>query len=97
MNKKEYIKKWAGKLLGYTTEKYRYFQDAENEIFNVIKEHMKNVCKNVEVSLEDVEDSFTYGCSVYYKLRVKCDNEEIFIEAIAYDYVDIEIDSVDQW
>jgi len=97
MNKKEYIKKWAEKLLGYITKKYRHIEDAEDEIFDVIKEHMKNVCENVEVSLENVEDRFTRGCSVYYTFRVKCDDEEIFIEATAYDYVDIEIDSVDQW
>jgi hypothetical protein len=93
----EYIKKWAERLVGYVTKKHRYIQDAENEIFNVIKEHMKNVCKNVEVSLEDVEDNFTYGFSIYYTFSVKYDDEEIILRANAYDYVDIEIDSVDQW
>jgi hypothetical protein len=93
----EYIFKWAERLMGYTTEKYDNMEDAEYEIFNVIKEHMKNICENIEVNLENVEDRFTYGCSVYYTFCVKCDDEEIFIEATAYDYVDIEIDSVDQW
>ena len=97
MDKREYIKRWAENLIGYTTRKYWYFQDAEKEIFDVIKEHMKNVCKNVKVSLEDVEDTFTYGCSVYYKFRVKCDNEEMIIRAVAYDYVDIEIDELEMY
>ena len=97
MDKKEYIRRWAGKLVGYLTKKYRHIQDAEDEIFDVIEKHMKNVCENVEVNLENVEDRLTYGCSVYYTFRVKCDDEEIFIEATAYDYVNIEIDLVERW
>ena len=96
MDKKEYIERWAEKLVGYSTRKYDNMGDAESEIFDVIEKHMKNVCKNVEVSLENIEDKFAYGCSVYYTFRVKCDDEEIFIEATAYDYVNIEIDLVER-
>jgi len=95
MDKREYIRRWAEKLMRYTTKKYEHIVYAEDEIFDVIEKHMKNVCKNVEVNLENIEDKFAYGCSVYYTFRVKCDDEEIFIEATAYDYVNIEIDLIE--
>jgi hypothetical protein len=95
MDKREYIRRWAKKLLGYITKKYRHIGKAEDEIFNVIREHMKNVCENVEVDLENVGESLEYDYSICYTFRVKCDDEEMIIRAIAYDYVDIEIDEID--
>ena len=96
MNKKEYIKKWAEKLVGYITEKYDNMEDAENEAIDAIEKHMKWLCEDVEIELKSTDYIPESDDAVFYTYEVTCDDEKITIRAIAYSRTDfdVEIDRV---
>jgi len=94
---KEYIKKWAERLVGYITEKYDNMEEAEDEAINVIEEHMRWICEDVEIELKNTDYIPESNDAVFYTYEVTCDDEKITIRAIAYSRAnfDIEIDRVD--
>jgi hypothetical protein len=98
--KREYIKRWAEKLIGFASEDHSDIYEAEDEISNAIREHMEWLCEDVEVSLENVKENFEpFNPTLYiYRYKVKCGDEEIAIgasvETATHGRIFIEIDRV---
>jgi len=92
MNKKEYIKKWAERLLGYITERYDNMEDAENEAIDAIEEHMRWICENVEIELKNTDYIPESDDATFYIYEVTCDDEKITIRAVAYSRADFDIE-----
>lgn len=97
MSGREYIKKWAERLVGYATEKYDNMDDAEYEAIDVIEKHMRWICENIEIELKNTEYVSDTADAVLYTYEVTCDDEKITIRAFAYSRTnfDIEIDRVE--
>ena len=97
MSGREYIKKWAERLVGYVTEKYDNMEEAEDEAIDAIEEHMRWICEDVEIELKNTDYIPESDDAVFYIYEVTCDDEKITIRAIAYSRAnfDIEIDRVD--
>ena len=92
MNKKEYIKKWAERLLGYITERYDNMEDAENEAIDAIEKHMEWLCENVKIKLKNIDYIPESDDAMFYIYEVTCDDEKITIRAVAYSRADFDIE-----
>jgi len=48
MDKREYLERWAKKLVDFKTQEYSNVNEAFGEIEEIVTKHLKQVCKKVE-------------------------------------------------